>query len=131
VIGFFNCQPKELIMEIIRKFIANIRRKLFAARTEREIYFKIFPHLNHRADHGYPFSSSDELEKSHLKCFYNVSKTLEEINRAAIKMPKAEGDAFRYIVARDLNEQVTMYLEFARSRECNCEYEPQPVATAA
>ncbi len=67
------------------EFFANIRRKLLNRRVNREIYFKIFPHLNGLGNHGYPFSSNDELTKSHLKGFYEVSKTINEINRAAVK----------------------------------------------
>ena len=106
-------------MGIIGKFIANRRRKSFEQRIEREIFHKIFPHLRQEADHGYPFSSDERLVKAHLKGFYNASKAIEEINRAAIKMPRAEGDAFRFIAARDLNERLAMYLEFARDHEYN------------
>jgi len=79
------------------KFFANIRRKLFTARIEREIYQKIFPHLNGVAKHGYPFDSDDEMVKMHIHGHLAAHGTLRLIERAAGKMPKAEGDAFRYI----------------------------------
>ena len=38
---------------IIGKFFAGIRQKLFTARTEREIFDRIFPHLEREKNHGY------------------------------------------------------------------------------
>ena len=40
-------------MNIVSKFFANIRQKLFVMRIEREIYFRIFPHINGEAYNGY------------------------------------------------------------------------------
>lgn len=117
--------------KIISQFFANIRHARLKRRIEREIYHKIFPHLNKHANHGYPFSSDDEMVKLHLKGFFEASLTIDDINRAAAKMPRAEGDAFRYIVARDLTERMRMYLEFANEREYSNECDPQFVATAA
>jgi hypothetical protein len=38
------------------------------------------------------------------------------IEWTAAKLPKAYGDAFRYIAYRDLNERMKMYLEIAAER---------------
>jgi hypothetical protein len=116
-------------MKIVRKFLANIRQKLFAARTSREIYQKIFPHLNQNADHGYPFGSDDEIVKLHIQGNLTAHGTLHLIERAAGKMPKAEGDAFRYIAYRDLNERMTLYLEFAEVRAYHEDCAPQLVTS--
>jgi hypothetical protein len=115
----------------IRKFLAKIRQRQFTAYIEREIYHKIFPHLRQRADHGYPFSSDDEMVKLHIRGFLDASVTIHAINRAAGKMPRAEGDAFRFIVARDFNERMEMYLKFAQEREYLADCDPRFVATAA
>ena len=50
---------------------------------------------------------------------------------AAGKMPKAYGDAFRYIAYRDLNERMKMYLEIAERRIQPETCDPRFVATRA
>jgi hypothetical protein len=102
--------------KIIGKFFASIRQKLFNQRVNWEIFHKIFPHLNRRADHGYPFSSKDEMVKLHIRGGLDAQMRFDMIERTAAKMPKAYGDAFRYIAYRDLNERMKMYLEIAAER---------------
>ena len=117
--------------KLIGKFIANIRRKRLIAHIEREIYHKIFPHLNGHADHGYPFSSDEGLFKARLEGFVSARNTLHRIDEAARKMAKAESNAFRYIVARDLNERLAFYLKYAQDRDYTPKDEPCLVAQAA
>ena len=104
-------------MNPIRKFVSNLRQKLFAWRIQREIYQKIFPQLNREADHGYPFDSQDELVKLHIHGHLAAHGTLRLIEQAAGRMPRAEGDAFRYLAYRDLNERMARYLQLAEQRE--------------
>ena len=77
-------------MKIIGKFVASIRRKLFAERIDWEIYHKIFPHLNGRAKHDYPFSSQDEMVKDHLRGFLDASVAMHAINHAAGRIPPSQ-----------------------------------------
>jgi hypothetical protein len=102
--------------KIIGKFFAKIRQTLFTARIEREIYHKIFPHLNQEADLGYPFHSEKEYETKCLYAELDAKLHVELIEKRAARMPKAYGDAFRYIAYRDLNERMKMYLELAERR---------------
>ncbi len=119
-------------MSIVGKFLARIRRKRFAANITREIYQKIFPHINDHVDHGYPFSSHDELETVRLKGYLSRVRASNEIELAANKMPEAEANAFLYIVNRDLEEQMRMYLKYANARKYpDSALGPQFVATAA
>jgi hypothetical protein len=120
-------------MSIIEKFLATIRRKRFAQNAEREIYHKIFPHLNGRADHGYPFSSDAQLEQKNKEDFYKLSKCLEEIYLAAGRMPTAQGEAFRHIAARNLDAEMRMILLYAsaRKREQPCPQGQQYAEAAA
>ena len=104
-------------MSIIEKFLAKIRRKQFADNTEREIYHKIFSHLNGQADYGYPFSSDAQLEHKNKEDFYQLAKCLEEIYLAAGRMPKAEGEAFLHIAARNLSVEMRMHLLYASARK--------------
>jgi hypothetical protein len=97
-------------------FFTTIRRKLFGNRINGEIFDKIFPHLNRTADHGYPFHSDDEMVEQHIRSGLDAQMKFDMIERTAAKMPKAYGDAFRYIAYRDLNERMEMYLEIAKER---------------
>lgn len=114
------------------KFFAAIRRTLFARRINREIYQNIFPHLNGHADHGYPFSSDDELHAERLKSSINVKRMVGALDAAALAMPAAEGNAFLYIANRDLEERLRLYLKFANARSSlQPAQEPQLVTNAA
>lgn len=98
------------------KFFAKIRRKQFNRRIENEIYQKIFAHLNGRANHGYPFDSDDKMIRLHIRNNLQAGLNLRRIGELAAKMPKAYGNAFRYIAYRDLNEFMERYLELAEER---------------
>ena len=113
------------------KFIANISRRLFNRRVNREIFDKIFPHLNGKANHGYPFGSDDEFVRLHIHSGLDAQMKFDMIERTAAKMPKAYGDAFRYIAYRDLNERIKMYLEIATGRIKPETCDPRFVATHA
>ncbi|MGA9451862.1 MAG: hypothetical protein WBW41_11045 [Verrucomicrobiia bacterium] len=119
-------------MTSIGKFIAAIRRQKFLNAIEREIKSKIFPQVKGRADHGYPFSSQDELYKERLRVALELRQTLSDLNSAGLNMPDNECNAFLYVAYRDLNERLKMYEEFARARrQYRVPAPPQPVAAAA
>ena len=115
----------------IKKFFATIRQKLFEARMEREIYFGIFPHMNQEANHGYPFNSKDELVRAHIRGRLQSRLDLDLIQQAAARMPQAYGDAFRYIVYRDLSQRMEMYMKLAEKRLQPETCDPRCVATHA
>ncbi len=100
----------------IGKFIANMHRKLFERCVEGEIYSQIFPHLNHEADHGYPFNSDEELETLGLTQARDAKTQLEVIERLTAKMPAAYGKAFRHIAYSDLNARMKKYADLAKRR---------------
>ncbi len=118
-------------MSTIGKFAARIRREKFAANITREIYHKIFPHMNGQADHGYLFSSDKELYKARLDGSSTVRTMLCDLNSAALKMPEAECNAFLYIVNRDLEERLRMYVKLANARSVPCSSQEQQPAAAA
>jgi hypothetical protein len=118
-------------MNIIRKFVKNIRQRLFAARIRREIYGKIFPHLTQEANHGYAFSSDEEITKMNMEAFLTTESTLRLIERAANKMPKSEGDAFKHIMHRELQKVMWRYVEFAHGRMQPNDCDARLVATRA
>ncbi len=103
-------------MNTVKSVLVKISQKLSDWRVNREIFHRVFPHLNRVSNHNYPFSSDEELERLALFSELDAKLHLELIERRAEKMPKAYGDAFRYIAYRDLNARMKMYLEIAEHR---------------
>jgi hypothetical protein len=118
-------------MKPIKLFFAKIRRMYFNWRINREIFHRISPHLRNEGDCGYPFRSKDEMVRLHLRGNLHAGLNLRLIERTAAKMPKFQGDAFRYITYRDLNERLEMYLELAEQCVQPEICDPQFVATSA
>lgn len=116
-------------MKTIGKFLASRRQRFLARRVQREIYQQILPHLNGTADCGYPFSSHDELVRSHIRDNLRLGLNLRLLGRVGAKLPKAYGNAFRYIAYRDLNERMEMYIRFAEENASPETCDPQFVAT--
>lgn len=121
------CQP----MKPIQLFFAKIRQQFFNWRVNREIFHRMFPHLNQEPDHGYPFHSDEELEKLALYGELDAKLHLELIERLAERMPKAYGVAFRYVAYRDLSERMKAYLEIAGERVQPKICDPRFVASRA
>lgn len=99
------CQP----MKPIKSFFAKIRYKLFVCFIEWEIYHKIFPHLLKRKMCEYPFSSDEELSRVNTQGLLNIERFSKIIGGRAEKMDKAYGEAFQYIMYRDLNKRMVMF----------------------
>ena len=118
-------------MKWIRNWIAEMRRKSFIARTEREIYLKLFPHLNGEADRGYPFTDDQGLARARVEAAMSFRDALVRLEHASRKMPQAEGQAFLYLAICDLNERTAMHLEFAEERSCSPAFEPRLAPNAA
>lgn len=118
-------------MKTIGKFVATIRQKLFAARFNWEIFHKIFPHLKGETDHGYPFDSEEKMCRLHIRGRLQTRLDLDMIERAASRMPKAYGDAFRYLVYRDLQQRLEKYMEVAEERIQSDACDPRFIARCA
>jgi hypothetical protein len=100
--------------ETIGKFFANVRQKLFNRRIDREIYDRIFPHLEQEKDRGYPFDTDAEMNAQTEE--FNVQALLDSIEWHAARMPKAYGESFRHIMHRDLHARLCRYAELATRR---------------
>ena len=75
---------------------------------EREIYNRIFPHLENERDYGYPFESDEELHKLCQDHEIAAMPFVQDIERDLTRIPKAYGEAFRYILYRELKACRTM-----------------------
>jgi len=104
-------------MNIIGKFFANIRQKLFKRRIHQEIEHRIFPQLVGYKKGMYPFNDSEEeLEKLATFGELDAQLRLDIIERRAKQLPDTYRQAFRFVAYRDINERLKMYEEFVRER---------------
>jgi hypothetical protein len=55
------------LMNTIKSFFTNMRRKFFNWRVNREIFHRISPHLRDEANNGYSFRSKDEMVRLHIR----------------------------------------------------------------
>lgn len=107
-------------------FFARLLQRLFRARIEREIFDRIFPHLERERDHGYPFGTDEEMNAQTEQL--DVQPLLDTIEGYILEMPDAYGASFRHIMHRDLHDRFCMYERVARChvrRSCD----PRFVAT--
>lgn len=101
--------------KIIGQYIANIRQKFLVWCIRREIEQNIFSQLDQKKSCGYPFGSSpEELETLSLFGKADAQVELALIEKGIERMPKTFGNAFRFIMYRDLNARIKMYAQFAR-----------------
>lgn len=114
-----------------KSFLADIRQKLFEWILESEIYGRIFPHLEKERDFGYPFSSDQELQRQVRQEFSDLQSELRTIEEAGRAMPKAYGEAFRFIAYRDIHARIARYRRLARRRVQPKCYDARFVATRA
>ena len=115
----------------IRSFIAYARLCLFTTGIEREIFRRVAPHLRKERDNGYPFRSKEQLSKAAIEEGLETKSCLEMIERQADHMGKFYGEAFRYIMYRDLNKRLRFYAELAPWRVQPKTCDPRFVATHA
>lgn len=125
-------------MNPIKSFFSKIRCKLFVWCLEREIFNRIFPHLEHEADYGYPFHSDEDLQKFCQDGAIAALPFVQQIECDIRRMPKAYGEAFRYILYRELKvrkempkARVKMFQMLARRRIHQETCDPQFVARRA
>jgi len=110
-------------MNPIKSFFAKIRYKMFVFRIEWEIFGRIFSHLQHECDAGYPFHSHEEIEQLCQNSPVAPLPFVKQIERDIRRMPKGYSRAFRYILYRDLenhpqmsNMRMRMYQLLAQRR---------------
>src|ERR1700722_13100748 len=110
-------------------FFTRIRQKLFEWGISREIFGRMFPHLEHEKNCGYPFQSDAEME-AQTKAF-DAKLLLAAIEARIRRMPKAYGKSFRHIMHRDLQKRLRMYEEVARRNVQPETFDPRFIATRA
>jgi hypothetical protein len=100
----------------VRLFFAELCWRFHVRRLEKEISCRIFPHINCLADHEYPFRSEAELMKKTIGGSVEAKYYLNLIDRQADAMGKAYGEAFQYLMYRDLNERLRRYVSLVQDR---------------
>jgi hypothetical protein len=101
-------------MKHLKAILANPRMTIFATCVEWEIFHRIFPHLEHEEDHGYPFANDAEIDA--LTKLEELRQCLDLLDGQTRAMPKAYGKAFRYIMCHDLNRRLRRYANLAQWR---------------
>jgi hypothetical protein len=115
-----------MITNTAKSFFTQMRRKFFDRRLNREIFDRIMPHLQGEKDHGYPFSTHEQMNAQTEAL--DVQVLLDTIERQISHMPEAYGESFRHIMHRDLHERFAMYERDAQRRvQRTCD--PRLVAT--
>ena len=104
------------IVSAIAGLAAYLRLALFTTRMEWEIYKRIAPHVLGEKDHGYRFTSNEEMWKAGSHENLDILYVIEVIEKQAEHMGKGYGRAFRYIMYRDLNRRMRMYAKLAQWR---------------
>lgn len=101
-------------------------------RIAHEIRSRIAPHVRREADHGYPFRDADGLWQAAMHGGLDTELHLRMIEKGAERMGKGFGDAFKYIVYRDLNQRLAMYEELAwQGEQSPAVSEPRLIAKPA
>jgi len=106
-----------------------MHQKFFDWRINREIFVRMFPHLQREKDHGYPFDSHEEMEAQTDEL--GVQALLDTVEEHIRNMPRGYGRAFRHIMHRDLHERFRRLEKVARRRVQPKNIDPRFVATRA
>jgi hypothetical protein len=109
-----NLNPKGAMFKSTRKFFAKLRFKLFVWRIDSEIYNRLFAHLEGERDCGYPFATDEQMD-AQTKA-RDIRAFLDLIDQQTKEMPKAYGEAFRYLMQRDLYNRVQEYAKLVQRR---------------
>jgi len=95
-------------------FFARMGRKFFNWRLNREIFHRIFPHVQRESNEGYPFGSYAEMNQQSE--IFDVQNILEGVERQIEQLPTAYGQCFRLVMRRDIHQRLKMYAEVAKRR---------------
>jgi len=85
------------------------------SRREQEVH-QIFAHINGRKTHGFPFSNRAQMNQQTEAYARNVRAMLDLIDGQAPEMGAAYGDAFRYLMHRDIYARLEMYAKKAQQQ---------------
>jgi hypothetical protein len=117
-------------------FLKEIRSTLFEVRVDREIYARLFPHLQLEADHSYPFHTHEEMGALCNDPAITSLPFVQEIEKDIRRMPEGYQKSFRYILHRELArgpmkpKRMQMYRMLARKNVYPEHCDPRFVARA-
>jgi hypothetical protein len=118
-----------MIVNPSSSLFVRIRQRFFKWRLSREIFDRIFPHLEREQDHGYSFQSDQEMKAQ--TAALNAEALLKSVERQIHKLPRAYGESFRHIMHRDLCDRLSMYADEAKRQTHPTDIDPRFVATHA
>ena len=98
----------------LTKFLAKVRFTVFVWRMDYTIDDRVLAQLRYEKKCGYPFNTieqmNDQTRARDLRVF------LDLIDEQTREMPKAYGDAFRYLMHRDLYDRIQRYVKLVQRR---------------
>ncbi len=99
-------------MNPLLSFLANLQYKFLKWRVNREIYNRIMAHNRGNDCHDYPFMDREQMLK--LTEMLDVQALLDDTEACIAQMPTGYGQAFRYIMHRNLCQQLLRYHQLAK-----------------
>jgi hypothetical protein len=96
-----------MIIKRFGKLLADLHFKVFTARRENEIHH-IFSQVHGRADSGFPFATMAQMNQQTEA--RNLRVLLDLIDKQCPEMGSAYGNAFRYLLYRDIYARLELYL---------------------
>jgi len=103
-------------MKKLSLFFRKIRQQFFEWRLDSEIYGQIFKQVNQEKEFDHPFDSREGLVKNMIRGELDAKLRMKILEEQGDQMPESYGEAFRYIMYRDLNERMLHYLKIAQRR---------------
>jgi hypothetical protein len=91
----------------IGKFFAKLRFKLFMFRRDQEVH-QIFAQLQGRRDGGFPFATAAQMNQQTQA--RDLRAMLDLIAEQSPEMGRAYGEAFCYLMHRDIYERLELYV---------------------
>jgi hypothetical protein len=98
----------------LNSLVSKLRHKTFEWIIEKEIFERLFPHLEREKNYGYPFMTDQEMATATSDL--NVESLFRKLERKTHRMPKAYGEAFRHIMYRDIHSRLSNYHALAERR---------------
>lgn len=93
-----------------------INSLLFQEKKIREIAERLLPHVQGKADHGYPFRSQYELQLVTAERSLETQLRLSEIETQLERLPEDHALALSYVLHRDMMNLLEMYREIANRK---------------
>lgn len=98
----------------IVKFLSSLRLKLFVCHRDWEIFNRLLAHTQGEKACGYPFDTMEQMRAQTQA--HDAQALLDLLESQVQQMPQGYGEAFRYLMRRDICNRIEMHLNVAQKR---------------